>query len=611
MIGGESSSRPFLLEHQEAFSSLLPARRGALRLAALTSGVTLLIYVLCLPSAITAGWAGEWATAAALDGVCHAPGFSTWTVLAGAVDALLPWGTVPWRVALVSAVATSLACGLLTLWLRQQDVGRRASVAGGMLLGFGSAVWSGAVVPNPHALQLTLTLALFVSIYQGIATRQRRWFFIAGGVFGLGFANHPSFLVLGLIAVGAIAARRTPGLTRSRFTAAWLACFVLGSLPLASLPVRSADSPYLNRGSLRSSIDVPGFVARGFGHRLPDTGGTELGAADGIAILPTSESAGAPGVGRRVLEALLHEHRGVLFVLALVGAGVLLTRSRGDGIVLLVFTGAMPLYVIAAVDGVTVSSAPLGVFLGTAFCGIATLASFALDAALQRFGNGPTLGARSLTGLVACLPLLFIALNYGATDRSRYRLAEDHARHVLESLPRNSVLFTAGDFRTPPLTYVHGVLGTRPDVVLGDPDGTVDWERLPSLLGHARSGERVPAKEVVAALLASEHHAVLSTTRFPLPDGYEWRHYGMVRLAEPSRRISPGGETAFTFTLSDLPRTPPENPQALAIRGAPLDFYDRLIAADYYDTLARHFERTGDKKLGASATRLAQLLRRR
>jgi len=55
------------------------------------------------------------ATGARYAGVAHPPGFPLWTLYAWLFTVLLPFSNLAWRIAVSSAVAGALACGLIAL----------------------------------------------------------------------------------------------------------------------------------------------------------------------------------------------------------------------------------------------------------------------------------------------------------------------------------------------------------------------------------------------------------------------------------------------------------------------------------------------------------------
>src|SRR5216117_1894726 len=83
----------------------------------LTFGLTALLvfigYYLTLAPDLTLEDSGELATGSFYAGVLHPPGYPVWTIYTWLFTRLVPVANVAYRVALASALAGALACGLL------------------------------------------------------------------------------------------------------------------------------------------------------------------------------------------------------------------------------------------------------------------------------------------------------------------------------------------------------------------------------------------------------------------------------------------------------------------------------------------------------------------
>ena len=79
-----------------------------------TTAITALIgYVFTLAPQVTLGFSGIFATAAMHGGVPHPPGYPLAVLWQQAFVVLLPVSNIAWRVAVSSAVAGALACGMI------------------------------------------------------------------------------------------------------------------------------------------------------------------------------------------------------------------------------------------------------------------------------------------------------------------------------------------------------------------------------------------------------------------------------------------------------------------------------------------------------------------
>src|SRR6266436_1470398 len=81
----------------------------------LATVLTLIVYLWTLAPEVTLEMSGTLATAAMYGGVAHPPGFPLWTVYSWLFTKLLPFSNIAWRVAVGSAVASALTCGVIAL----------------------------------------------------------------------------------------------------------------------------------------------------------------------------------------------------------------------------------------------------------------------------------------------------------------------------------------------------------------------------------------------------------------------------------------------------------------------------------------------------------------
>src|SRR5580704_10354667 len=71
------------------------------------------VYFLTLAPEVTLEDSGELCTGSFYAGIPHPPGYPVWTIYTWLFTVLVPYSNIAWRVGLSSAVAGSLACGLI------------------------------------------------------------------------------------------------------------------------------------------------------------------------------------------------------------------------------------------------------------------------------------------------------------------------------------------------------------------------------------------------------------------------------------------------------------------------------------------------------------------
>ncbi|MBC8324981.1 MAG: DUF2723 domain-containing protein [Verrucomicrobia subdivision 3 bacterium] len=188
------------------------------------------VYFYTLAPDLTLEDSGELAVGSMYAGVPHPPGYPVWTLYTWAFTQL-PFGNIAWRVALSSAVAAALACGLLALMVsrtaqlmlksietfrevkeRQRDlIGLASGTAAGLLLAFNGFMWSQAVIVEVYTLGIFTFMAVLALMMRWYFRPTQRWpLYLAYFCFGLCFANHQTLLLaaVGIEAIVLLADRK-------------------------------------------------------------------------------------------------------------------------------------------------------------------------------------------------------------------------------------------------------------------------------------------------------------------------------------------------------------------------------------------------------------------
>src|SRR5205809_340911 len=186
----------------------------------LTFGVTALLvfigYYLTLAPDLTLEDSGELATGSFYAGVPHPPGYPVWTLFTWLFTVLAPVSNIAWRVALASAVAGALACGLIALIASRgssmilegieefKTIDRRwenalcvlAGYVAGMLIGFNGFMWSQAVIVEVYPFNLLSFVGVLCCLLRWVyAPHQKRYLYWAMFLFGVCFTNHMTLIV--------------------------------------------------------------------------------------------------------------------------------------------------------------------------------------------------------------------------------------------------------------------------------------------------------------------------------------------------------------------------------------------------------------------------------
>jgi tetratricopeptide (TPR) repeat protein len=483
------------------------------------------------------GDSGELIAAAQSLGVAHPPGYPLYTAL-GRLALALPGGEPAWRMNLLSALFGALACGAAAWLVARWGGSVVGGAAAGLLLATSSEFWSAATVAEVYTLHLLLLVLLLAAAErlreprEGGNRSRVKALLAAALVLGLGLSHRPTIL----LALPAALVVAWPALKRARH---WLgaraalasAALLLGTplLFYGTLILRSRAGPAANwgrpddlarmishataRGYDFYVIGPAGWLRAEAWERLADLlwNGFSYGTAP-LALLGLVAALRQRGPGRRAGAALL-----------------------ALGLPLLLFGLSY------GTEDLEVLFLPLG--LVTAL--LAGLGIGALSSVLPR--RGSFLGLL-LTAVLLCAQLL---LHFPSHNLRRVTAAADYGRDLLATLPRNGVIFVAGDDSFV-LAYLIQVLGERRDVQVYDQLGLLFDDELSEPGAPPRPGEprlayraRREQRFIVSELAQSDGRRVFFVTwpGYALPRGLTFEPVGLLyearRSGRPPREADP------------------------------------------------------------------------
>jgi hypothetical protein len=424
-----------------------------------------------LASALVLGWnaapgitfhdSGEFALAAKVGGIPHPPGAPTWTIAAWAATSLFGFLDAAYVTNLLNSVYGAAVLGLTTwlcqTWLRESfdDLPHSVcSLVAPLVLLASPAFLEQSFVTEQYMQLLMLNLLILVvgtkASLRG-AAGAKDWL-ILGLLFGLCMGNHISQIVIGPVLLGiAWGAVGSKGLLKS------FGWGLLGTLAGLSVflynPIRAATNPIMNWGQpdtwerflwgikreqweTRPFSDTPpGFVGEWFAsYSLPDQIGW-------IAIL--LGIVGFVIMVRRSPKLLLWSTLAVVPYAAILLLGHM--RQMGMDAIYIRHYGVVDWHIpIYALFGI-----------GAAF-GVAQL-SDAFQSNARDFLSW--VAAAVLGGLA------FIAV--GRESMRGDSTALNHVDNFLKTVPKNGLLFLAGDNTSHPAAYVQWAMRRRPDVFFG------------------------------------------------------------------------------------------------------------------------------------------------
>jgi hypothetical protein len=245
----------------------------------LTAASVLMVYLFTLTPDVSLGFSGIFSTAAMYGGVPHPPGYPVAVWWQGLFVHLLPVSNIAWRVAVSSAVAGALACGLIALIVSRlgKELIQRCnslppatsvrivcgSVAGA-IFGFNGAFWGRAVIADVWTLSICLFCGALCLLLRWCFTPGRtRYLCLSAFVYGLTLTNSQILLAAAPAIPALLVAAGGASLPRWRTVVGCIAAFLLGLAPYLYLPIASMTNPPMNWGYARTVGGFYHVISRG------------------------------------------------------------------------------------------------------------------------------------------------------------------------------------------------------------------------------------------------------------------------------------------------------------------------------------------------------------
>lgn len=410
--------------------------RGAA--AALALALPLIAYTLTLCPTVYVGDSGEMVALAHTLGVAQPTGFPLYCLL-GKIFTWLPFGTIAARVNFLSAVSLAVA-GLASYRVAARYAHPVCALAGSLAFTLGHTAWSQATIARTYPLTLALTaVGLDLALTCAQRPGQRR-FLALSLLAGLALGTHLLSLLLGPIVL--YVWLREP-LSR-KLAAVALTC--VGLSLYAYLPLRGPVTAYNAYGPLASAGQLADYLTqKRYAGKQWSRSSANL--AEFRAILARRWATDQPAMPVFAPLALIglaiaaRRHRVLLGFLAVPAlANLVILLGYGDDTDL----PFLPRYFLYALFA-------QGVLIALGLEALRTRSRVAVLAVALALGWGVVANAR-------------------LADRSRTLFPRDYATGLLDALPKDSLLFLAGDASTLMIDYLQYVEGFRRDVHCGEPE---------------------------------------------------------------------------------------------------------------------------------------------
>lgn len=403
--------------------------------AACAFALPLAAYGLTLCPAVYVGDSGEMVALAHTLGVAQPTGFPLYCLL-GKLFTWLPFGSIAARVNLLSAVSLAVA-GLASYRAAARFASPACALIGSLAFTLGHTAWSQATIARTYPLTLALT-AVGLDLALGCAGRPGQRRFLALSLLaGCTLGTHLLSVLLGPIVLY-VWLREPP----SRKAAAVVLTGV-GLALYAYLPLRGPVTAYNAYGPVNSASQLADYL-RQKRYASKQFSRSPANLAAFRAILARRWATDQPAM--------------LLFApLALAGLVVAARRHRVLLGFLLVPVAANLVILLGYGDDTDLPFLPR--YFLYAFLAQGILVAVGLDA----------VRSRAAVGVVALALVFGVYTNGKLCDRSRTLFPRDYAAGLLDALPRDSLLFLAGDASTLMIDCLQYVEGFRRDVHCGEP----------------------------------------------------------------------------------------------------------------------------------------------
>ena len=145
---------------------------------------------------IFGGDSAEFSTVAKTWGISHPPGYPLYSLLVNILNKIIPFGTTPWKIALLSSIPTVLTAYFIYRILKLLKINSLFSFFSALLYLFLFPIWQYALIPEVFALHTFLIS--FITYLLLLYEKNKRGTFLVYASFlcGLSISHHHIFILL-------------------------------------------------------------------------------------------------------------------------------------------------------------------------------------------------------------------------------------------------------------------------------------------------------------------------------------------------------------------------------------------------------------------------------
>ncbi len=529
---------------------------------------SMLIYLFTLAPTVTGEDSGELAAGAYDFGVVHPSGYPLWTLLGGLMVRLFPFASPVYITNLLSAILASLSAVVLFITLKRFfQISNGIAITGALSFACGSHLWSQAVITEVYTLHIFLLCLIIYTTFCWMKSLENKYLFLTSFLCGLALSNHHLATLIGPILFVTVLICKPKVFISAKAIISCLFFLCLGLLPYLYLPLAASGDPYMNWGD-PSSWDR--FVQHVTRQQYSDDSMKEPRTLTSIWFhLKTLAS--------------WNTIQYTIFAIPFILTGICVQYFKFRS--LFYFTlGAFLVHSIGLAELINFQDQRIELFAARVFFIPAYIfTAIWLILGIQYIGK-LCFSKLSSEKMTACITLiasvLFIVIltkNFNDNNFRYYYYAYDHAKNILESLDENAILFPSGDHNTFPTLYLNHVENIRPDVLIADKYGYIEYDVYKDMPDAPERIRTIQEREAIEAYLIRYSERPVYYTTKPrltfLPD-YDAISYGMLyRIVKREDN----------FQVKDLPKYHYRNLDNTLLKADHASF---VIMSDYYFHLA-------------------------
>lgn len=429
---------------------------------------TLLMYIHNLSPSVYGGDIGDLVSAVVVRGVAHPSGYPLYTMLGILFNAFPLVQTSVYKVGLMSAFFGALTISLLYIVSLKLTKNTLLALLTSITLAFFYQFWLYAELAEVFILNAFFAVLLFFLAFSFSRTCKKRYFYLFSLTLGFSFSHHQTIILvlpaLTILLINGLIKSHFALLQQRKVVGIALVLFLMGLLPYAYLPFAAAQDPPINwnnpttlenffRLILRKdygTFSAGAFISPNLMQRFIEVKGYAQSVFSGFTI------AGTVLIFLGMIRLFLKDKFlfFVLFIAYLI-SGPLFIFYAGFPITNYFILGIYERFFI-------LSSVFFVLFLPF---GIQTV----VDQILKRIPipSSRALFYKTLFTLVFFLiPISLFLYNYPKTNLSNIWVGDNLGYDLLTPLPKDAVVFLAGDTPIFNSYYVYYALGVRPDITI-------------------------------------------------------------------------------------------------------------------------------------------------